>query len=649
MMDLVKNARMVFSTETSKKEYDEQLAAPIPEKNIEPEELLQKHQSKIDFFIKTEQWDLAQNEIKDVLTIADTIDLDEASASTLYRQAISISLKNGMLSEALDYSNKVIALFPYKPEGYNTKAGIIDNLIREAYLKGKDPAKLRETLKQTYKIMLVTAQDEGEKQYVVIALGKMAYWTFIEGKYEEAENFALKALEIDPKNEDGRYVIDSFDRKIEVKPDCLYKYWQEKSNYEEKIVTIIGHIISSGVVPDNGEYWSLAKRVYNSEREESYGERDNHIDWEYGLTTKGDFIEIRRSKEERLYIGSGKWDLGDPVEIEKRQVPLSTMMELFDFEVKAYRRLSGGYERTNSIAGLSYFNDSEQEFSRLGCRKGKNLYGKLAEIDNHVNDSQVREAAIRKAEEEKCKAEEEKRKEEAKRKAEEEAKRKAEVEAKCKAQNGKGNKAQKRVAETKRSSETESNVPVSLAVHVGDTVTFGKYPKTVDGRNLPLKWRVLDKKDGKALLITLKGIDLNHYHNENMFVVWKKCTLRSWLNRDFIQKAFSAEERKRIVKSILTEDTNPKFSDRFLKSTKDQVFLLSIAEVKKYFTSAGSRVCQPTNYADQGNKRLLGWWLRSPGGDSYSAAIIEFYGEFGGHFVLSNELVRPALWVSLQP
>ena len=89
--------------------------------------------------------------------------------------------------------------------------------------------------------------------------------------------------------------------------------------------------------------------------------------------------------------------------------------------------------------------------------------------------------------------------------------------------------------------------------------------------------------------------------------------------------------------------------------TVDQVFLLSITEVNKYFSSDSARQCKPTDYAvangawenDSGN---CWWWLRSPGVSQADAAGVHRGGdvdELGNYVNIVNIAVRPALWIDL--
>ena len=138
-------------------------------------------------------------------------------------------------------------------------------------------------------------------------------------------------------------------------------------------------------------------------------------------------------------------------------------------------------------------------------------------------------------------------------------------------------------------------------------------------------------------------------------VTWETCTLRKWLNSDFINAAFSADERTMIPTVTVSADKNPDYITNPGNATQDQVFLLSITEVNKYFSSYSARQCKPTDYAvangawenDSGN---CWWWLRSPGNTQDRAAYVLLDGdvnENGFKVFHDSNAVRPALWIDL--
>ncbi|MBE5766875.1 MAG: hypothetical protein E7335_06905 [Clostridiales bacterium] len=221
------------------------------------------------------------------------------------------------------------------------------------------------------------------------------------------------------------------------------------------------------------------------------------------------------------------------------------------------------------------------------------------------------------------------------------------------------------------------------AVEVEVHFTFGSYEQDNNPENgpEPIEWRILDAKDGKALVISTHALELMQYHEPSEVdrkTTWEKWDLRTWLNGEFMEAAFTEEEKARIpvttVKAHMAHDcyTDPG------NDTQDQIFLLSVLEARQYFSSNGARKCLPTaaataNYALRNGEEWIPqklwygenidgecfWWLRSPGESGGSPSCVN-----GGGFIAyftsidMNRLaeglkveygVRPAMWLELEP
>ena len=191
----------------------------------------------------------------------------------------------------------------------------------------------------------------------------------------------------------------------------------------------------------------------------------------------------------------------------------------------------------------------------------------------------------------------------------------------------------------------------------GDYVFFGAYEQdnnTSNGKE-DVEWLVLEVKDGKALVVSKYALDCKQYNTSNTDVTWETCTLRKWLNNDFINAAFSSYEKAMIPTVTVSADKNPDYSTNPGNATQDQVFLLSITEANKYFNSNGARQCEPTDYTVangtwESDSGFWCWWLRSPGYHQGRAAYVNGGGnvrESGDDVFLGNTAVRPALWINL--
>ncbi len=213
---------------------------------------------------------------------------------------------------------------------------------------------------------------------------------------------------------------------------------------------------------------------------------------------------------------------------------------------------------------------------------------------------------------------------------------------------------------------------------VGSYVSFGHYEQDNDLNNgqEAIEWLVLDydKKNNRTLLISRYGLDRKMYHTQWTAITWEKCTLRSWLNNDFYNMAFSTKERSAIIMTNVDNSLSQGFDFTTVDSyaekttggnnTKDKIFLLSYAEANKYlgvathYYNIKSRV-SPTAYAvaqgavsydddkTEDGTAAAHWWLRSPGDEQRNAAFVGAGGMLLSLLVKNNFCVRPALWINL--
>lgn len=198
---------------------------------------------------------------------------------------------------------------------------------------------------------------------------------------------------------------------------------------------------------------------------------------------------------------------------------------------------------------------------------------------------------------------------------------------------------------------------------IGDYVFFGAYEQDNDTSNgkEDVEWLVLEVKNGKALVISKYALDCQQYNTSCTDVTWEICSLRKWLNGTFINNAFSAEEQAMIPTVTVSADKNPDYSTDPGNATQDKVFLLSITEANQYFTSDKARKCVPTDYAivqgaytsdsyKAGGRDTCWWWLRSPGYDQNFCAANVFCDGYVQRNSVEYECiaVRPAMWITLE-
>ncbi len=196
----------------------------------------------------------------------------------------------------------------------------------------------------------------------------------------------------------------------------------------------------------------------------------------------------------------------------------------------------------------------------------------------------------------------------------------------------------------------------------GDVITMGTYEQDGNTKNgaEPIEWMVLDEKDDRLLVISVKALETMAYDDTmslTSHIWWENCSLRKWLNKDFLSTAFSAAEQKNILSTKLTtKDKHGTFE------TKDQLFCLSLAELRQYFPTNESMMCKGTEVAKKTNNSVekdgnVCWWLR----DILSflnvkdvfdcAAYVQnsplYDINSDGGWIAANSVmaVRPAMWI----
>ena len=186
---------------------------------------------------------------------------------------------------------------------------------------------------------------------------------------------------------------------------------------------------------------------------------------------------------------------------------------------------------------------------------------------------------------------------------------------------------------------------------VGNIVTFGSYKKAIryasgkvdyEDNITPIEWIVLQQEGEKALLISNRILDFKPFNNRRVDVTWETCTLRSWLNDEFLNNAFNRDEREKIMNTNVVAERWDYGCDPG-NNTIDKIFLLSYSEVKIYF----------------GGEELYGtdWWLRTPylkdcflvGTNNAMSLRVKGNTDDPAHYYVDtrNIAVRPAMWIKI--
>ena len=215
------------------------------------------------------------------------------------------------------------------------------------------------------------------------------------------------------------------------------------------------------------------------------------------------------------------------------------------------------------------------------------------------------------------------------------------------------------------------------------TMYFGHYEQDnyKDNGKEKIQWRILARDGDFALLLSEYGLDTQPYNKGKTNVTWETCTLRTWLNDDFLNEAFTQEEQSAIQTTLVDNGESQGWAGLRGWSesvysvqttggfdTEDKVFLLSLAEVDTYFEGwerdpayyyhyySKEMATKPTDYAvwlgahkDISTDNCY-WLLRSPSfEDQKFVTRVDYDGYLGTCSVDKDRYfaVRPAIWVDL--
>lgn len=163
-------------------------------------------------------------------------------------------------------------------------------------------------------------------------------------------------------------------------------------------------------------------------------------------------------------------------------------------------------------------------------------------------------------------------------------------------------------------------------VKIGGVITFGRDD-----------WMVLERKDGKALLAKYMADNKHPFHDKKEKVTWEKCSLRQYLNGEFLTKYFSEEERAIIEETVVTSRNNTEFGTDGGQDTKDKVFLMDETQYEKYKKKLKDK-----------SKTMR---LRTPGKDATSTTYVSALKEivtYGFPVEQNGACIRPVMWVAYQ-
>lgn len=210
----------------------------------------------------------------------------------------------------------------------------------------------------------------------------------------------------------------------------------------------------------------------------------------------------------------------------------------------------------------------------------------------------------------------------------------------------------------------------------GKKVTFGRWIQNLTYEETPIEWDIIAEKDGHALLLSRKVLDLADYDKNDEFANsmgtsiksknYKDSGIRQYLNGYFYDTAFNEYEKKIIPKARINNDKESVCNSanlNFCEKTEDYVYLLSTKEVNEILKDPNLRIAYGTELL-QNDKQI--WWLRSIYGDNngFGYGVVTAEGKLQyftedsliskgktttgkEEYFKANFGIRPACWIKL--
>lgn len=220
---------------------------------------------------------------------------------------------------------------------------------------------------------------------------------------------------------------------------------------------------------------------------------------------------------------------------------------------------------------------------------------------------------------------------------------------------------------------TQPNIPISspkskkigrATEWKGDYVYFGHFEQDNDLSNGSemILWRVLQVTEDSVLLLSNSCLAAMPYHEIFEEASWENSDIRTWLNNDFKQRAFTGAEAEALKRNTVVTKTNPFEEGDNTITTQDYVYLLSSEEVSNaaygFHPSAGvsavSRKVMLTEYAKandgfSSDEGYSCWWLRDNGISQHFGAYVLTGGKVTYQYFVGrrNDGVRPVICLAL--
>ena len=211
--------------------------------------------------------------------------------------------------------------------------------------------------------------------------------------------------------------------------------------------------------------------------------------------------------------------------------------------------------------------------------------------------------------------------------------------------------------------KTINEYSVDTDIDEMDTISFGRYEQDGNVGNGPddIDWILLDRKDGKVMLMSRIIIENYIFNANGVDNIWENSDIRNFMNADCYNAWFNDSEKGKIVKTNVATK-NSQDSDIY---TDDNLYLLNEEECRRFFGKEDSNqynkriATHITDYLKATRTNITvsnkntwykgnsSFWLRDAGKNKMFAKYVGLFGRLNqeGDAVNKNDGIRPVMWV----
>ena len=191
-------------------------------------------------------------------------------------------------------------------------------------------------------------------------------------------------------------------------------------------------------------------------------------------------------------------------------------------------------------------------------------------------------------------------------------------------------------------------------------VTYGHYEQdeNLENGQEPIQWHVLEVQGNYVFLLSKYGLETRIFNEDPSHkpCYWGKSKIRTWMNEDFLNAAFTPEEQE-LIRLTTVDNHNPHGMKGGGADTEDKIYFLSRVECLKYMPEMKDRIAYATPHAiatgcEVDDTGACYWWLRTPGSRNVDIQGVRPSGRvaaYGKQDVWwKTNTVRPCMWVHLE-